>query len=87
MRLVWGGGGGHQYPISLEVNRKVSYIPLSKLENIPIINLPKYPISLEVNKNIPEITNPKNKHRKIGRFCKVHTSCNSLCSITLCGPT
>ena len=30
-----GGGGGYQYPISLEVNREVSHIPLSKLENIP----------------------------------------------------
>ena len=44
--------GGYQYPISLEVNRKVSHISLSKLENIPIINFPEYPISLEVNKNI-----------------------------------
>ena len=51
--------GGYQYPISLEVNRKVSHIPLSKLENIPLIQFPKYPISLEVNKNIPEITNTK----------------------------
>ena len=51
--------GGYQYPISLEVNGKVSHIPLSKLDNIPLIKLPKYPISLEVNKNIPEITNTK----------------------------
>ena len=69
--------GGYQYPISLEVNRKVSYIPLSKLENIPIINFPKYPMSLEVIKNIPEITDTKYKlYRKLGTFCKVHTSCN-----------
>ena len=54
-----GGGGGYQYPLSLEENRKVSHIPLSKLENIPLIKFPKYPISLEVNKNIPEITNTK----------------------------
>ena len=38
---------------------KVSLIPLSNLENIPLINFPKDPISLEVNKNIPEITNTK----------------------------
>ena len=44
------GGGGYQYPISLEVDRKVSHISLSKLENIPLIKFPKYPISLEVNK-------------------------------------
>ena len=47
------------YPIILEVNKKVSHISLSKLENIPLIKFPKYPISLEVNKNIPEITNTK----------------------------
>ena len=51
--------GGYQYPISLEVNRKASHIPLSKLENIPLDKLPKYPISLKVNKNIPEIVNTK----------------------------
>ena len=51
--------GGYQYPISLEVNRKVSHIHLSKLENIPLNKFPKYPISLEVNTNIPEITNAK----------------------------
>ena len=50
---------GYQYPISLEVNRKVSRIPLSRLENIPLIKFPKYPKSLELNKNIPEITNTK----------------------------
>ena len=33
--------------------------PLSKLENIPLIKVPKYPISLEVNKNIHEITYTK----------------------------
>ena len=44
-----GGGGGYKYAISLEVNGKVSYIPLSKLENIPLIKFPKYPVSLEVN--------------------------------------
>ena len=70
MRLVsGGGGGGYQYPISLEVNMKVSYIPLSKLGNIPIINFPKYPISLEVNKNIPEITSAKYEYRMLGTFC------------------
>ena len=51
------GGGGYQYPISMEVKRKVSYIPLSKLENIPLIKFPKYPICLEVDINIPVITN------------------------------
>ena len=45
--------GGYQYPISLEVNRKVSYIPLSKLENIPLIKFPKYPVPLEINKKYP----------------------------------
>ena len=54
-------GGGEGLPVSyiLEVNRKVSHIPLSKLENIPLIKFPKYPVSLEVNKNIPEITGTK----------------------------
>ena len=66
---------------------KVSYIPLSKLGNIPIINFPKYPLSLEVNKNIPKITNAKYEYRMLGTFCKVHTSCNDLCSITLCEST
>ena len=47
-----GGGGGYQYPISLEVNREVSHIPL-------------YPISLEVNKNIFEIINTKYEYRNI----------------------
>ena len=42
------GGGGYQYPISLKVNRKVSHIPFSKLENIPLIKFARYPISLEV---------------------------------------
>ena len=51
--------GGYQYLISLEVNRKVPHIPLSKLENVPFINFPKYPIFLEVNKNIPENSNTK----------------------------
>ena len=56
------------YPISLEKktkNRKVSHIPLSKLENIPIISFPKYHISLEGNKNIPEITDTKCENRNI----------------------
>ena len=69
------GGEGYQYPVSLEVNGKLSHIPLSKLENIPIIKFPKYPISLIVNKNIPEITNTSTVI-----FCQV-PSCNSLCSI------
>ena len=56
---------GYQYPISLEVNRKISHISLGKLENVPINNFPEYPISLEVNKNIPEITNTKYGYRKI----------------------
>ena len=43
-RGLYMGGGG--VPIS--------YIPLSKVANIPIINFSKYPISLEVNTNIPE---------------------------------
>ena len=53
------GGGGKQYHVSLEVNRKVlvSYIPLSELENIPIIIFSKYSISLVINKNNPEIIN------------------------------
>ena len=50
MRLV---NGGYQYPISLEVNRKVSHILLSKLENIPLNKFLKYPVSLEVNKKYP----------------------------------
>ena len=60
-----GGGGGVPYPISLEVNREVSHIPLSKLEIIPLIKFPKYPISLEVNKNIIEIINTKYEYRNI----------------------
>ena len=53
-----GGGGGTNilYPFN---NREVSYIPLSKVPNIPIIIFLKYPISLEVNTNIPEIINAK----------------------------
>ena len=51
--------GGYQYLISLEVNRKVSHIPLSKLENVLLINFPKHPIFQEVNKNVPEISNTK----------------------------
>ena len=54
-----GGGGWRGRGLSLEVNNKVSHIPLGKLINIPLIKYPKYPISLVVNKNIPEITNTK----------------------------
>ena len=54
-----GGGGVEGAGLSLEVNNKVSHIPLGKLINIPLIKYPKYPISLVVNKNIPEITNTK----------------------------
>ena len=64
MRLVWGGGG-YKYPMSLEVSKKVSHIPLSTLENNPLIDIPKYPISLEVNINIPEIINAKYEYRYI----------------------
>ena len=76
------GGGVYQYPIPLEVNRKVSHIPLSKLENIPLIKFPKYPVSLEVNKKSLKLST-QNRPTSTGTFCQAQTSCNGLCSKTL----
>ena len=66
MRLVLGGGGGAtSIPCPWNYAKKVSHIPLSTLENSPLIDIPKYPISLEVNINIPEIINAKYEYRYI----------------------
>ena len=56
---AWIGGLPVSYIPGSKQERDPSYIPLSKLENIPLIKFPNYPVSLEVNKNIPEITNKK----------------------------
>ena len=58
-RGLYRGEGVEGAGLSLEVNNKVSHIPLGKLENIPLIRYHKYSIFLVVNKNIPEITNTK----------------------------
>ena len=79
MRLVQGG---YQYPIFLEVNRKVSYISLSKLKNIPLIKFPEYPVSLEANKISLKLPT-QNRYTSTGTFCQAHTLCTGLCSITL----
>ena len=66
---------GYQYPISLEVNRKVSHIPLSKLESIPLTKFPKYPVSQEVSKNIHEIT-------KVSKGAKIRNRYNQVPPLT-----
>ena len=64
---------GYQYPISLEVNRNVSHIPLSKLEGIPLIKFPKYPVSLEVNK-ISLKLQTQNRPTSTGTFCSISST-------------
>ena len=69
-------------PVSLKLNRKVFNIPLSKLENIPLIKFPKYPVSLEVSKISLKLPT-QNRPTSTGTFCQAYTSCTGLCSITL----
>ena len=59
--IIFWGGLYRGLPVSYIPGSKQESIPipLSKLENIPLIKFPKYPVSLEVNKNIPEITYTK----------------------------